>query len=307
MKLLLLFLIASVATALADPLAGEITVAKDSDTSIRLPAVKVRVFKAEAFDPILEQRRAESAEAIGYLTREKQETEAALAAAKAAKPATAEKELKALEEKVAGLGDFLRYAKGAEWLLRELADPVAVTTTNSNGRFNLEMAPGNYVVTAIGEWRAGETVDRYSWAVPVTVTDEGKPIALNSGNLLIPAEIGADAGAMTGRDRTWLLKFVREEQKKIDARRDAERKAREAERKASLEKELQAARRKPDSAKKRAVELYPQLGVAGSPLNQEFVARVERYKQSRPDYFKDTAWPIALADECAQALARGSK
>jgi hypothetical protein len=55
-------------------------------------------------------------------------------------------------------------------------------------------------------------------------------------------------------------------------------------------------------AKRQAVLRYPDLAVAGSPLNKEFVARYKRYQQERPDYFRDPSWPLRLAEESAQAI-----
>ena len=55
-------------------------------------------------------------------------------------------------------------------------------------------------------------------------------------------------------------------------------------------------------AKRRAVQRYPALGVANSPLNTAFVARYKRYQIERPELFNDPEWPMKLAIECADAL-----
>ncbi len=52
-------------------------------------------------------------------------------------------------------------------------------------------------------------------------------------------------------------------------------------------------------SQKIAVQRYPQLGVAGSSLNTQFLARYNLYRRTRPDFFKNPSWPIALADEIA--------
>lgn len=52
-----------------------------------------------------------------------------------------------------------------------------------------------------------------------------------------------------------------------------------------------------EDAQREAVKRFPDLGIGGSKLNNEFVARHKRYKQQRPDYFRDTSWPIRLAEE----------
>ncbi|MEQ1858461.1 MAG: hypothetical protein ABMA13_00840 [Chthoniobacteraceae bacterium] len=52
-----------------------------------------------------------------------------------------------------------------------------------------------------------------------------------------------------------------------------------------------------EDAQKAAVLLYPDLGIKGSPLNTEFIARYRILKQKQPDYFNDTAWPVLLVEE----------
>lgn len=53
-----------------------------------------------------------------------------------------------------------------------------------------------------------------------------------------------------------------------------------------------------DAAKSRAIARYPQLAVAGSPLNSAFVARVRRYQVEKPQVFDDPEWPTQIAREC---------
>ena len=58
-----------------------------------------------------------------------------------------------------------------------------------------------------------------------------------------------------------------------------------------------------EAAQRRAVARYPELGVAGSPLNREFLRRVQQYRAERPDFFANPEWPTELARECAGAAA----
>ncbi len=51
---------------------------------------------------------------------------------------------------------------------------------------------------------------------------------------------------------------------------------------------------------------YRELGKAESAFNVEFVVRVKRYQAEKPDFFKDAAWPLKLADEVAGKLGAGS-
>lgn len=50
---------------------------------------------------------------------------------------------------------------------------------------------------------------------------------------------------------------------------------------------------------RKAIELYPQLGVAGSPFNQRFVAAYQERKETTPEFFANPQWPVLLARECA--------
>ncbi|MEY5027569.1 MAG: hypothetical protein RLZZ244_3097 [Verrucomicrobiota bacterium] len=51
------------------------------------------------------------------------------------------------------------------------------------------------------------------------------------------------------------------------------------------------------AAQVKAVHEFPELGVAGSPLNTEFLARANHLRASDPAYFNDPNWPYTLARE----------
>jgi hypothetical protein len=55
-------------------------------------------------------------------------------------------------------------------------------------------------------------------------------------------------------------------------------------------------------AQQEAMRLYPDLRVAGSKFNAEFVSRHQRYQRENPEFLKDTSWPILLAEETAKAI-----
>jgi hypothetical protein len=79
----------------------------------------------------------------------------------------------------------------------------------------------------------------------------------------------------------------------------AARAAAETER-AMLDRE--AYRRDPKLAQHRAVQIYPDLGITGSPMHREFVQRVKHYRARQPHLFKDVTWPLVLAQETDRAL-----
>lgn len=56
-----------------------------------------------------------------------------------------------------------------------------------------------------------------------------------------------------------------------------------------------------DAAKARAVRRFPQLGIAGSPLNTAFLRAVEKARVERPELFSNPEWPMYLASELQSA------
>lgn len=51
-----------------------------------------------------------------------------------------------------------------------------------------------------------------------------------------------------------------------------------------------------------ALRLYPDLGIANSPLNREFVVRYNSYQRLQPEIFQNPAWPVILVKESAAAI-----
>lgn len=60
------------------------------------------------------------------------------------------------------------------------------------------------------------------------------------------------------------------------------------------------------TAQQRAVQLYPELAVANSKLNQEFIRLYHQYQRSNPAFFNDPEWPTTLARECQAAVRNGN-
>lgn len=54
---------------------------------------------------------------------------------------------------------------------------------------------------------------------------------------------------------------------------------------------------------RKAVQMYPQLGVLGSPLNKQFWAAYQDRQKADPAFFNDPKWPVYLAKHCAEQLA----
>ena len=58
-------------------------------------------------------------------------------------------------------------------------------------------------------------------------------------------------------------------------------------------------------SQKEAVARYPNLGVAGSALNKEYVARLKRYQAEKREFFTEPDWPMRLAKEIAGEKKKG--
>ena len=64
-------------------------------------------------------------------------------------------------------------------------------------------------------------------------------------------------------------------------------------------------RKNPDAAQRYAVGRFPELGIAGSPLNKEYIARLQRYQHEKKEFFTEPDWPLRLAKECDADLKSG--
>ena len=53
------------------------------------------------------------------------------------------------------------------------------------------------------------------------------------------------------------------------------------------------------ASKALALKKYPDLAKAGTELNRAFVERSNKLRAENPDFFKDSGWPMKLADEIA--------
>lgn len=62
-----------------------------------------------------------------------------------------------------------------------------------------------------------------------------------------------------------------------------------------------------EQAQQEALRRYPDLGVAGSKFNAEFIVRHQRYKRENPAFLQDASWPVRLAEETAIAIGPMAK
>jgi hypothetical protein len=214
---------------------------------------------------------------------------------------TAVKEIKDAAEKLsekasaisAEVSNRATYPLSAIYYCSDLPEPQQTTKTDADGKFTFKVPSGAYVLVATSSRNAGVDVigdesfprkEFYYWMVKVDASSD-QTIMLANDNLsssgspdsLISAQ---DYDSGTAEDIPALTAFIR----------DQKEQARQA--------QLQVYRNDPRAAQRKATELYPALAVAGSPLNKEFITRMQRYQKEKPDFFTDPDWPIRLAKEC---------
>lgn len=57
----------------------------------------------------------------------------------------------------------------------------------------------------------------------------------------------------------------------------------------------------------KAIQKYPDIGVAGSELNKRFVEAYTERRKANPSFFNNPEWPLTLADELAKAQTNGAR
>jgi hypothetical protein len=62
------------------------------------------------------------------------------------------------------------------------------------------------------------------------------------------------------------------------------------------------ARRTPQEWQRKAVSLFPELGVAGSEFNRLFLDRYRELERTSPQFQQEPSWPVLLAKRCADEL-----
>ncbi len=55
-------------------------------------------------------------------------------------------------------------------------------------------------------------------------------------------------------------------------------------------------------SQQKAVKAFPELGLVGSKLNEEFNRRYRQYQKEKPAFFNDPEWPATLAQEAHDAV-----
>jgi hypothetical protein len=174
------------------------------------------------------------------------------------------------------------------------------TKTDADGKFGFKVPNGVYVLAAASNRSAGATVignqsfqktESYHWMVKVTVNKD-KTVMLANDNL---ASAGSDDSLVLVSDGNFT------------SREDIQSFAGFLEKAKREQASAEASANAASAAQRKAIELYPELGVADSLLNNEFVERVRMYRIEKKEFFAEPDWPVRLAKECSEALAAKPK
>ena len=203
------------------------------------------------------------------------------------------------------LQNKITFLSSPYYLLTRLPKPLQSSKTDADGKFTFKVPNGKYALVAQSSRNAGPKVEFYHWAVRITV-DTDRKIMLANDNLvnssspdsMLKAQSEDSTNPFSDENLTFdsILACV-EQDKRRRAAVDATKQEK------NRQAELAFFRKNPKAAQLRAVELYPELGESGSPLNKAFVERMKRYQTEKKEFFAEPDWPVRLAKECIEAPA----
>jgi hypothetical protein len=305
-------------------LTGQVFIRTNGGDSIKLSLVEVDLFDEKVIDDDLAGKRKASGPLFDTLSplakKLSDEADAAQKTADAASSAAtaaigtdgfdaaSQEEMKtgavankasAARDKVLGA---LCYLESTFYLFSNLPKPLQVTKTDADGKFAFDVPRGSYVLVASSSRNAGAEVigdsaipktEYYDWMVRVNL-DSNKDVMLANDNL--SSSGSRDSVVKTDENEELAVSAVGDGG--IQSVTDLATQLQESER----QEQLAEFSRDPQLAQQKAVELYPDLGVAGSDLNKEFIARMKRYQVDKTYFFADADWPIRLAKECSEDL-----
>ena len=313
---------------------GQVFIRTEGAETFKLSLVDVLVFEKKVLEENLQKKREIAKPLYEYLEPfAKQVGEEYVRADKAVKAAIGRGDgsfNKALDarSKIADVKRGLRwaadYTMSADYYFSGLPQPLQTTKTDADGKFSFKVPGGSYVLAAFSSRKVGKDTESYHWMLKVTA-DADKKVMFANDNLC--SNDSADSviialdhycGDATKGGIQFVEAFVEQHKQERRAAATAEAKKMEAAAAAATvgaaaaevakkemdrQFDLEVFRKNPNAAQHKAVELYPEVGVAGSPLNKEFLGRMTRYQKENKGFFTEPDWPVRLAKECSEALA----
>ena len=209
------------------------------------------------------------------------------------------------------------YTRSASYYFEGLPRAVQTAKTDADGKFSFQVPSGSYMVAAFSTRHAGKDIEFYYWMVKTTLATNQKVMLANDN---LSTSGSADSGILTPENETVLLSALKgadiraaasviETSKRKKAAIEAQKLEEQRQAAAEIQREQEIQRQEkltyyrqhPEAAQREAIKLFPELGIAGSPLNKEFVERAKRYRVEKKDFFAEPDWPVRLAKECKEA------
>lgn len=319
---------------------GQVFIRTKGGESIKLSLVDVLLFEQQAIDAHLENKRKATEPLLEELQPFAKEAEDKYERIKADEDrvrkryfaAILDKQLEAEWHKAsdavigaARAWDEARaataYTRSAEYYFEGLPLVLQTTKTDADGKFSFQIPSGSYIAAALSTRHAGEKIEVYHWMIRTTVRTNQKLMLANDN---LSTSGSADSAILTPENETVLLrplkgigvrgvasfldtkkreKAAAQALEKQEKERLVKKAAADQQRQQEQQRQAQLAyyRQHPEAAQREAIKLFPELGVAGSPLNKEFVERMKRYRAEKQEFFAEPDWPIRLAKECKEA------
>ncbi len=295
---------------------GQVFIRKNAGETLKLSLVEVQLFDEKSIRENVENKRKTAEPIAAYLSP----------IAEKASDAFWKRPVEIWEREILEESKRENYKKlqarncfpqSASFYFQEMPNPLQTTRTDADGKFAFQVPSGRYVLVATSSRFVGvdtklgaialmlPTTLYYNWMVKVNLSANTKVILANdnltsSGSPDSLIQTSGDEQSfreqMKGIDIRSLAAFVEKDKREQVAVEDARQEA-------ARQAQLEAIRKDPQAAQRKAIELYPDLAVAGSPLNKEFVERVKTYRFEKKEFFAEPDWPVRLAKECSEALA----
>lgn len=289
-------------SAHGDTISGDVFIVTHGKAAIKMPLARVLLYKKEEAKAAL-SKRAEQAEFVAKFLIEARDSKLST---DAIFPDPQPSRFSLREE----LAAYADYIVSSDWFISGLLDggepkPIASTKTDAEGKFSFDVPGGEYVAFSFSSRFVGGQTEIYTWLVLVKTgvidlhlaNDNLCGSGARESLLDLKRADGKTVLVMDGRSPEWLIDYARKRRAAMHAAEDDEESRR-----------YDALRRLSGGnvaiTQKAAIQEHPSLAVAGSPLNKAFTERHKKIQVENPDFLKDPAWPMILADQCAEELAK---
>lgn len=254
---------------------GQVFIRTGGGETIKLSLVDVRLFDAKVIADNVESKRTIAQPIYEALQASRGPVVDKIYNPK--KDYTVDEALAVANKMVESAGEIngkAEYLRSGFYYLNNLPTPIQKTTTDADGKFTFKVPNGSYALVAASRRSAGAETEFYHWMIRFAI-DADRKVVLANDNL------------STSGSSDSMISTVPVFDSMVNAAVEME----------AIVEKAQFSRRVA-AAQQKAVELYPEVGVAGSALNREFLARMKRYQIEKREFFAEPDWPVRLGKEC---------